>query len=174
MATTTIAGLIAVMCGAAVQAETPQIDSRVQAALEHFYAQNPANRDLVNHASAVLVFPRVTQAGAIAGGECGEGALEIDGRTSGYYKLSGASAAGPPGEARRSEVFLFMSDEARERFLRNPSWTVGAGAHVTVAQPGPRHHHDADPGPILAFLVGEESLIAGPSLEGTQVTKLPE
>ena len=60
-------------------ATTSVINTRVDNALTRFYAQGANHRDLAKKASAVLVFPRVTKAGAGVGGEYGEGALEVNG-----------------------------------------------------------------------------------------------
>jgi lipid-binding SYLF domain-containing protein len=157
-------------------ADTPPIDSRVQGALEHFYAQGPANRELASKAAAVLVFPRVTKAGAGVGGEFGEGALEVHGKTIGYYKMTSASVGATLGVARRSEVFLFMTDEARERFLHSRDWTVGADTNVAIAHKGTgaEYQSGALHKPVLAFVFGEQGLIGDASLEGTKVTKLRE
>ncbi len=171
-----IAGLIAAAYSVAVAAETPQIDSRVQGALEHFYAQSDANRELANRAAAVLVFPHVTEPEAAPGGESGEGALEIDGKTIGYYKISVAAVGAQAGVARRSEVFLFMTHEALAGFMRSSDWTVGADTGVAIAQQaaGAQYQGGAIHEPVLAFVFGESGPIGDASLEGTQVTKLPE
>jgi lipid-binding SYLF domain-containing protein len=150
--------------------------SRVQGALEHFYAQNDLNRVLANKAAAVLVFPHVTEPEAAAGGESGEGALEIDGKTIGYYKISVASVGAKPGVARRSEVFLFMTHEALAGFMRSRDWRVGADSGVAIAHKaaGAQYQRGALHEPVLAFVFAETGLIGDASLEGTQVTKLPE
>lgn len=170
-------GAVAVACSAAALAmDAPQIDSRVQGALERFYAQSASNRDLASKAAAVLVFPRVTKAGAGVGGEFGEGALEVRGKTVGYYKLTGASVGATLGAARRSEVFLFMTDEARERFMSSRNWTVGADTGVAIAHKGmgAQYESGALHKPVLAFVFGEKGLIGDASVEGSKVTRLPE
>src|SRR3977135_2337041 len=97
----------------AVAASTSEINARVEAALSRFYAQDPNHRELANKASATLVFPSVTKAGAGVGGEYGEGALQVHGKTVAYYKLTGASAGPTLGVARRSEVILSMTGSPR-------------------------------------------------------------
>jgi lipid-binding SYLF domain-containing protein len=157
----------------AVAATTSVIDSRVDAALNRFYAQGASHRELAHKASAMLVFPRVTKAGAGVGGEYGEGVLEVNGTTVGYYKLTGASVGATLGAARRSEVILFMTDEAREKFLKSKGWTIGADANVAVVKGvGAEVDTETMQRPVLAFVFGEKGLIADVSLEGVKVTKL--
>jgi lipid-binding SYLF domain-containing protein len=160
----------------AVAATTMQIDTRVQGALDHFYAQDERHRDLTQRAAAVLVFPRVTKAGAGVGGEFGEGALEVQGKTVGYYKVTGASVGATLGVARRSEIILFMTDAARDKFLNSHDWTVGADAGVAVVKKGAGGEYDNETlsKPVLAFVFGEKGLIADASLEGAKISKLPE
>jgi len=124
----------------------------------------------------VLVFPRVTKAGAGVGAEFGEGALEIHGKTVGYYKVTGASVGATLGAARRSEVFLFMTDEARDRFMNSKDWTVGADTGIAVMKKGAGAQYDSGTlnKPVLAFVFGEKGLIGDVSLEGAKVSRLPE
>src|SRR5450755_2681711 len=67
-----------------------QIDHRVATTVEHFNTINAANLSLGHKAAGMLVFPRVTK-GSI-GGEYGESALLVDGKTMGHYKVGSASA----------------------------------------------------------------------------------
>ena len=166
----------ALVSAAALAVDTPQIDSRVQNALQTFYAQGDNHRELAHKAAAVLVFPRVAKAGAGVAGEFGEGALEVHGKTVGYYKVTGASVGATLGAARRSEVFLFMTDEARDRFMNSRDWTVGADAGVAVMKKGAGAQSDTGTlnKPVLAFVFGEKGLLGDVSLEGAKVTKLAE
>ena len=156
-------------------ASTAQIDTRVQGALQRFYAQDEHHRELTQKAAAVLVFPRVTKAGAGVAGEFGEGALQVQGKTVGYYKVTGASVGATLGAARRSEVILFMTDAARDKFMNSHDWTIGADAGVAVAHKGAGGEYDNETlsKPIVAFVFGEKGLIADASLEGAKISKLP-
>jgi lipid-binding SYLF domain-containing protein len=167
------AATVALWGAAASAAPTPEIDAGVQAALTRFYAQDPGHRELAHKAAAVLVFPRVTKAGVGVGGEYGEGALEVHGKTVGYYKVTGASAGATLGAARRSEVILFMTDEARDKFLNSRDWTVGVDAGVAVVKgAGAQLDTETLRKPVVAFVFGEQGLIADVSLEGAKVSKL--
>ncbi len=82
----------------------------------------------------MLVFPRVTKAGAGVGGEFGKGALLVHGRTVGYYKVTGGSIGATLGVAYHSEVILFMTDEARDHFMHSSDWSIGADAGVAIVK----------------------------------------
>jgi lipid-binding SYLF domain-containing protein len=150
------------------------IDAGVQSTLRSFYAESPGNRDLVDKAAGVLVFPRVTKAGLGIGGERGQGALVIDGNTVGYYKMSGASVGATIGVAERAEIIVFMTTEARDKFQRSGGWTIGADVGVAVASKGAGGDYDNETmrKPVIAFVLGEHGLIADVSLEGTKITKV--
>jgi len=150
-----------------------EINSRVDATLNTFYAQGANHRQLASKAAAVLVFPRVTKAGVGIAGQYGEGALEVNGATVGYYKVSGASVGATLGAEHRSEVILFMTDAAREKFMNSDGWTVGADANVAVVK-GVGGTVDTEnlQHPVVAFVFGEKGLMADVSLEGSKVTKL--
>jgi lipid-binding SYLF domain-containing protein len=162
--------------GLALAATPADIDAGVAGTLDRFYAQDQTHRDLTQKAAAVLVFPEVTKAGAGVGGEYGKGALEVSGRTVGYYKITGASVGATLGAARRSEVILFMTDAARDKFMHSHDWSIGADTGVAVAHKGAGADYEAGRlnKPVLAFVFGEKGLIADASLEGAKISRLPQ
>jgi lipid-binding SYLF domain-containing protein len=172
----TFAALGIAIGGFAMAATTADIDAGVAGTLDRFYAQDQTHRDLTQKAAAVLVFPRVTKAGAGVAGEYGEGALQVNGKTVGYYKETGASVGATLGAARHSEVILFMTDEARDRFMHSHDWSVGADTGVAMVHKGASAQYDTDTlhKPVLAFVFGEKGLIADASLEGAKITRLPQ
>jgi lipid-binding SYLF domain-containing protein len=171
-----VAAFALALTAVALGATDAQIDTRVNGALSRFYAENQTHRDLAQKATAVLVFPRITKAGAGVGGEYGEGALQVHGKTVGYYKVTGGSVGATLGVARRSEVILFMTDAARERFMNSGDWTIGADTGVAVIRKGAGGEYDTETlrRPVLAFVFGEKGLIADASLEGAKVSRLPQ
>ena len=72
-------------------ASPAEIDAEVDAALVRFYAEVPAAKDLAKKAKGILIFPSVVKAGFGVGGEYGEGALRIGGKSVGYYNNAAAS-----------------------------------------------------------------------------------
>ena len=64
-------------------ASKAEIDAKVQEAVQEFYKQTSAGKQLAQKAAGMLVFPEVIKAGIGVGGEYGEGALLIKGKTAG-------------------------------------------------------------------------------------------
>jgi lipid-binding SYLF domain-containing protein len=54
-----------------------KIDARVNATLDHMYANYPGTRDLADKASGILVMPVITEGGFFVGGGYGRGALRF-------------------------------------------------------------------------------------------------
>src|SRR6516162_3210149 len=71
--------------GLAKAATAGEINASVNATLDRFYRQIPGARELSARAAGVLVFPTVLKAGFGVGGEYGEGAMRVGGKTVGYY-----------------------------------------------------------------------------------------
>jgi lipid-binding SYLF domain-containing protein len=70
-------------------ASAAEIDREVDRALEAFRKIDGANAFL-GIAKGVLVFPKVYKAGIGVGGEYGEGALRVGGKTVDYYSTAAA------------------------------------------------------------------------------------
>jgi lipid-binding SYLF domain-containing protein len=173
--TAALAAFAVALAAVAFAASNADIDTRVADTLNRFYSQSDRHRELAQKASAILVFPRITKAGAGVGGEFGEGALQVGGRTVGYYKVTGGSIGATLGAARHSEVILFMTDAARDHFMNSRDWSVGADASVAVVRKGAGGEYDTETlrKPVLAFVFGERGLIGDVSLEGAKISKLP-
>jgi lipid-binding SYLF domain-containing protein len=151
-----------------------QLDAGAAKALTHFYALNPANRQLVDRAAGVLIFSRVTKGGAGVAGEFGEGVLRVNGETVNYYSVGSASIGLTLGVARHSEIILFMTAESLDKFTSSEGWSVGADTAVALVSEGSGGQYDSavTGKPILGFIFGEKGLIADLSLEGSKVTKI--
>ena len=169
-----IAAGVACVGTTALAADTSAIDSQVSATLTSFYALSPNNKFLVQNAAAVLVFPRITKAGAGLGGEHGDGALQQNGKTVGYYAISGASIGLTLGVSRHSEVIVFNSPEARDKFVNGGDWSIGADASVAIMKTGAGGDYDVETlhKPVLVFVFGEKGLMGDASLKGAKISKI--
>jgi len=67
------------------------LDSKVTASTAKLYSTSDAAKKLSTVVKGILVFPSVKKAGFVVGGQYGEGALRIGGKTTGYYKTTAAS-----------------------------------------------------------------------------------
>jgi lipid-binding SYLF domain-containing protein len=159
----------------AIPAQQEQrIDDGVDAAMATLYSSTPGARELVGKARGILVFPRVFTAGLVVGGEYGRGALQVDGRTVGYYKTTGISVGLQAGAQSKALVFMFMTQDALDRFMSGNGWTAGADASVALLKVGANGTLET-PGPtaaVTAFALTNDGLMAAATVDGTKVSKL--
>jgi lipid-binding SYLF domain-containing protein len=158
----------------ALAVDTAAIDTKVSATLEKFYALHDRNKYLADHAAAVLVFPTITKAGAGVGGEHGDGALLEGGKTVGHYSISGASIGLTLGVSQHSQVILFQTPAARDKFLNSQDWSIGADTSVAVVKKGAGGTYDTQTlsKPVLAFVFGEKGLMGDASLQGAKISRI--
>lgn len=174
LATTGLA-IVALATSAASFADTAtQIDSRVSATLLDFNTINPENKTLGDKAAGVLVFPRVTKGGVGVGAEFGEGVLQVNGKTVGYYSVGAGSVGLTLGLAKHSEIIMFMTQDALKKFTSSDGWSIGADAGITVVSGGASGSYDTQTQqkPILGFVFAEKGLIADLSFEGSKISKI--
>jgi len=151
-----------------------KINTDVAATLAEFRGLNVANESLGRKAAGTLIFPQVTKAGAGVAGEYGEGVLQVDGKTVGYYSIGGASVGLTLGVAEHSEVIMFMTRDSLNKFTRSKGWSVGADAGITVVKASANGEYDSktQQKPILGFVFNGKGLIGDLSLEGSKISKL--
>jgi len=174
ISTLAITALVALLGSVAFAVDTAAIDSQVTATLDKFYGLSEKNKYLADNAAAVLVFPSITKAGIGVGGEHGDGALLQNGKTVGYYSISGASIGLTLGVSRHSQVILFQTPQARDKFLNSKDWSMGADASVAVVKKGAGGTYDTQTlsKPVLAFVFGEKGLMGDASLQGAKISKI--
>ena len=174
ISTLAITALVALLGSVAFAVDTAAIDSQVTATLDKFYGLSDKNKYLADNAAAVLVFPSITKAGVGVGGEHGDGALLQNGKTIGYYSISGASIGLTLGVSRHSQVILFQTPQARDKFLNSKDWSVGADTSVAVVKKGAGGTYDTQTlsKPVLAFVFGEKGLMGDASLQGAKISKI--
>ncbi len=151
-----------------------EIDANVNKAVKQFHALNPKNEELAGKAAGMLVFPRITKAGAGIAGEFGEGVLLIKGKTVGYYDIGSGSVGLTLGIAERSEIIMFMTQASLDKFTKSKGWSVSADAGFVVVSTSASGTYDTQTlkKPILGFVFGEKGLIGDLSLEGSKITKI--
>jgi lipid-binding SYLF domain-containing protein len=172
----TVAMLAALIGTTALAADTAAIDKQVAATLDKFYALNPKHKEMVQNAAAVLVFPDITKGGIGIGGEHGDGALQQGDKTVGYYSISGASIGLTFGLSHHSEVIVFKTADARDKFLKSGNWSIGADASVAVVKEGAGGKLDSQTmsKPVNAFIFGEKGLMGDASLQGAKISKIAQ
>ena len=150
------------------------IDAGVDSTLTRLYNVVPGARELVGKSNGLLVFPTVINAGIGLGGQYGEGALRVGGKSVGYYSTASATVGLQAGAQSKAIVFLFMTAEALDRFRSSEGWSAGADASVAVLKVGANGNVDTGTatGQINAFVLTNGGLMAGATVDGTKVTRL--
>ncbi len=158
----------------AFAASKEEIDAKVHEALDNFYKTSAAGKQLSEKAHAILVFPSIVKAGFIVGGEYGEGALISNGNTEAYYNIVSASFGYQIGAQLHSQVVLFMTKDALERFRYSNGWDAGFGGSVAVVTAGASKEFTIDnmQEPVIAFIFSEKGLMGNLTLEGSKVSKI--
>jgi len=103
-------------------ASAEEININVDATLKRFKLLVPGGTEFLRKAKGVLVFPSVIKAGFIIGGEYGEGALRIGGKTVGYYSTAAGSIGLQLGAQSKSVVLVFLEDKALTDFRQSKGW----------------------------------------------------
>jgi lipid-binding SYLF domain-containing protein len=150
------------------------IDAKVDDALTEFYQTVKAGKELVGQAKGVLVFPSVIKAGIGIGGEYGEGALRIGGKTADYYNTAAASIGLQLGAQAKTVILLFMTDAALSKFRNSQGWEVGVDGSVALVTVGVDGSIDSTQmnNPIIGFVIGQKGLMYNLTLEGSKMTKI--
>ncbi len=170
--------LIVVLVGGAASgaraASREEIDRRVQRALEEFHENVKDSQSILSRASGYLIFPRITKAGIVIGGEYGEGALIVNGQTVGYYSTAAGSFGFQLGGQRRRQMILFMNDDTLEDFQDSNGWEIGADASVAVVtlDAGGAVDTTTLDRPVVAFIFDNKGLMYNLTLEGSKISKL--
>ncbi len=157
------------------RSKTPQeINTQVDAALALFSHQYPDAQRLLNSAKGVLVIPNVVKAGLVMGGEYGEGALRVGGKTVAYYNIAGGSMGFEIGAEKKDIILFFMQDDALKHFEASSNWAAGFDGAVTFTDTGKEGYTDTETmnAPVLAFVFGERGLMLDGSIEGTKFSRM--
>ena len=102
-----------------------EIDVSVDVALERFQKEVKGAKAFLKNAQGVLVFPGVFKAGFVFGGEYGEGALRIGGKTVDYYNTVAGSFGLQLGAQKKTVILVFMQKKALKAFRNSEGWKAG-------------------------------------------------
>jgi lipid-binding SYLF domain-containing protein len=158
----------------ATAASKVEIDTNIEVALEKFYAESAAGKRLAERSKGMLVFPRVVKAGIGIGGEYGEGALMINGSAVDYYNTAGASIGFQLGAQVKSQIILFMTDDALDTFRSSDGWEAGVDGSVAVVEFGAGGEISSNSAqqPIIGFIFSNKGLMYNLTFEGSKMTKI--
>jgi lipid-binding SYLF domain-containing protein len=170
-----IALLVAPSFSHVAQAATArEIDVSVEVALDRFKNEVRGAEEFLANAKGVLVVPNVIRVGFVLGGEYGEGALVIGGKTVDYYSLAGGSFGLQIGAQSKNVVIVFMEETALTKFRDSLGWRAGIDGSVAFIDEGAGGSVDTNNvrHPIVGFVFGVKGLMVNLSLEGSKFTKL--
>jgi len=151
-----------------------ELTNEARAALSDLYAKVPAAKALGGKAVAVLVFPSVTKAGLMIGGQHGDGALMRGTQTIGYYNTSGASYGLQAGVQRYGYAMFFMNENALKQLDKASGFEVGVGPSVVVMDEGMAKTATTTTmkDDIYAFIFSQKGLMAGLGIQGNKISRI--
>lgn len=151
-----------------------EINAGVRATLDQMYRQIPGTRALAGRAAGILVFPTIVKAGIGIGGEYGEGAMRIGGRTVAYYNTVAASVGLQFGAQARSVVIMFMTPDALAGFRRIDGWKVGVDGSIAIITVGAGGSIDTNriASPVIGFIFDNKGLMYNLTLEGSKISRI--
>ena len=155
-------------------ASAREIDVSVEVALGRFKNEVRGANEFLANAKGVLVIPNVIRIGFGLGGEYGEGAMIVGGKTVDYYSTTAGSFGFQIGAQSKHIVIIFMDEEALTQFRDSLGWRAGVDGSLVLIDYGAATSVDTDnvKHPIVGFVFGLKGLMVNLSLEGSKFTKL--
>jgi len=166
--------MLLMMSPSAWAATKAEINAGIKATLKLFNKQVPGGSVLLKSSKGALVFPEIVKGGLGIGGEYGEGALMINGRTVSYYSTAAVSVGFQFGVQTKSMVVLFLSTKELKKFRNSKGWKAGVDGSVAVVEWGAGKDVstlDAEK-PIVAFIFNNKGLMYNLTIEGSKFTKI--
>jgi len=125
-----------IFIGSSYAASKTEIDIEVSASLEKFKEEVLGAEKFLEKAEGILVFPDIVKAGFVIGGEYGEGALLIKGKTEDYYSTAAASFGFQFGAQFKTVVLIFLQKDALDKFRNSSGWEAGVDGSVALIELG--------------------------------------
>ena len=151
-----------------------EIDASVDVAVERFYNQVKGAEEFVKASKGMLVMPNVVKGAFIIGGEYGEGALRIGGKSVDYYNTVSGSIGFQIGGQSKDIILLFMTEEALKKFRASKGWEAGVDGNVALISVGAGERADTTTSkdPVVDFVFDAKGLIADISIKGAKFSKI--
>jgi lipid-binding SYLF domain-containing protein len=163
-----------VFAGQSFGATAKEIDASADAAMDRFYKQVKDAKEVVRQAKGMLVLPNVKKGALIVGGEYGQGAMRIGGKTVEYYSMISGSVGFQIGGQAKDIIIAFMTSDALKKFSNSKGWEAGVDGNVALVTLGAGESAITamSKDPIVAFVFDVKGLIADMSLRGAKFNKL--
>lgn len=149
------------------------IDRDVNIALQKLYQSTPAAKNMAKTAKGILVFPNIIKGGLIIGGQYGEGALRMGGKTTGYYKTVAASYGLQAGAQSFGYALFFLDNEGLSYLKKSEGWEVGVGPNLVIVDEGMARSLTTTTvkSGVYAFFFNQKGLMAGLGIQGSKITQ---
>jgi len=151
-----------------------EIDASADAAMDRFHKQVKDAKEVVRSAKGMLVLPNVKKGALIVGGEYGQGAMRVGGKTVEYYSMISGSVGLQIGGQAKDIIIAFMTSDALKKFRNSKGWEAGVDGNVALVTLGAGESTISamSKDPIVAFVFDVKGLIADMSLRGAKFNKL--
>jgi lipid-binding SYLF domain-containing protein len=142
--------------------------------MDRFYHIVKDAKEVVQRSKGMLILPNVIKGALIIGGEYGQGAMRIDGKTADYYNMISVSVGFQIGGQAKDIIFAFMSSDALMNFRNSKGWEAGIDGNVALIKIGAGESAITAMGKeqIVAFVFDVKGLIADMSLRGAKFNKI--
>ncbi len=169
-----IVSLVLVLSAYSMAEPATVLEAKVNEAIKQFNKEVKGGEKFLSKVKGYLVFPSVVKGGFVVGGEYGEGALRINGKTKHYYSIASGSIGFQAGLQQTSYIIAFVSQNALDNFIKSNGWEAGVDGAVTVAKWGAGKDISSISfeKPIYAFVFGAKGLMYNLTLEGTKFTRI--
>jgi lipid-binding SYLF domain-containing protein len=146
-----------------------------RAALSSLYSQNAGAKALGRKAKAIVVFPSITRAGFVFGGQAGNGTMfRKDGSVAGHFQTTSASWGLQAGIQNFGYALFLMDDGAIRNINRNGGWEIGSSPSLVVVDrgmAGSLSTTSLNRGTYAVFF-DQRGLMAGLGLQGSKITRI--
>ena len=150
------------------------LDEDAAAALKSLYSNHPGAKALGEKAAGILVFPSITKAGFIIGGQGGDGTLFEKGKPTGHYNSGAVSVGLQAGVQTYGYALFFVTPEDLKYLKTSSGWSLGTGPNLVIADAG--FGKDASTttarSGVYAFIFDQKGLMAGIGLVGQKITPI--
>ena len=163
-----------IFIGTSYASSKEEIDIEVSASLDKFKEEVLGAEKFMEKAEGVLVFPDVVKIGFGIGGEYGEGALLIKGKTVDYYNTAAASFGFQFGAQFKTVMLIFLKKDALDNFRNSSGWEAGVDGSIALIELGVGKDINTInlEDPIVGFVFSNKGLMYNLTLEGSKITKL--
>jgi lipid-binding SYLF domain-containing protein len=165
---------LAVLALAANGATRKELEVMSREALEKLFEKSSGAEELAADAYGILVFPKTVKAGFGIGGEYGEGVLFEGKAPERYYSIVSGSIGFQIGAQVKSQVILFMTEDAYRDFKESEGWKAGVDGSVAIASFGAAGAVDTKTSgkPVIGFVFGNKGLMYNLNFEGSKISRI--